>query len=297
MSNPPRPGDTNRITREYMDSLLIATSYIDAVIPDTTFHLYGHSFKTPIMTAAFSHLDRFRENGMAETAKGAKAAGAVMWAGWGSDEELKQMTNTGAKVIKIEKPLADSDEIFRRMAVAEQCGCIAFGIDTDHSFNNKGEYDEIRGTKMTGMSSEDIRQLVNAAKLPFIIKGVLSVKDALKCVDIGVKGIVVSHHSGKMDYVVPPLLVLPDIVKAVGGKLDIFVDCSIYSGYDAFKAIALGANAVSFGRTMLASLTEKGADGVYEVLTTATAQLAGAMARTASPDIKSIDSAVIHRLR
>ena len=294
MENNFRPGDTNQITRMYNDSLLIETRYINSVIPDTRLQLYGHTFSTPIMTAAFSHLERFRKDGMIEMAKGAKAADAVMWAGWGDDEEIKRITATGAKTIKIEKPLADNDEIYRSMALAEECGCIAFGIDTDHSFTNTGEYDEIRGVKMSGKTLEEIKEFVKASKLPFIIKGVLGPHEALQCLEAGVSGIVVSHHAGKLDYVIPPLMALPKIVKAVGGKMDLFVDCSIYSGYDAFKALALGATAVSFGRAILKPLGEKGAEGVAETLKEATATLAGAMARTCSPDIKNIDPTVIH---
>jgi len=289
-----RPGDSNRITRKYLDSLLIETRYIDSVLPDTRLHMYGESFATPIMTAAFSHLDRFRENGMVEMAKGAKAAGAVMWSGWGNDEELESMAATGAKIIKIEKPFANNDEIYRRMAHAEACGCIAFGIDTDHSFTNTGKYDELRGHKMSGKTLDEIKGFINVAKLPFIIKGVLGVQEALKCLEAGVSGIVVSHHAGKLDFAVPPLMALPKIVEAVGGKIRIFVDCGIYSGYDAFKALALGADAVCFGRAILKPLSENGAEGVEAALNEATALLAGIMARTGSPDITRIDRSVIH---
>ena len=80
----PRAGDSNRITRAYLDALLIETRYLDAVVPDTTMELYGETFRTPVMTAALSHLDRIypeTRNGMVETAKGAYAADAVMSGG------------------------------------------------------------------------------------------------------------------------------------------------------------------------------------------------------------------------
>jgi len=289
-----RPGDTNSITRKYLDSLLIETRYIDSDLPDTRLNLFGEVFSTPIMTAAFSHLNRFRENGMVEMAKAAKAVDAVMWSGWSTEDELEQLVATGARTIYIEKPMADNDVIFRRIAHAESCGCLAVGIDTDHSFTNDGKYDEIRGIRMAGKSLDEIKKFVDSTKLPFIIKGVLGPVEALKCLEAGVKGIVVSHHAGKMDFVVPPLMVLPKIVEAVGGKMKIFVDCGIYSGYDAFKALALGADAVSFGRTILKPLSEKGAEGVAETLKEATALLSGVMARTCSPSVTQIDSSVIH---
>lgn len=76
----------------------------------------------------------------------------------------------------------------------------------------------------------------------------------------------VSHHHGIMDYAVPPLAVLPEIVKAVDGQMDIFVDCGIVSGMDAYKALALGATAVCAGRVIMKPLGEKGAEGVKKPL-------------------------------
>ena len=52
-----RPGDSNRITREYLDSLLVETRLVDSVLPCTELELYGHTFSTPVMMAALSHLD------------------------------------------------------------------------------------------------------------------------------------------------------------------------------------------------------------------------------------------------
>ena len=71
------PWDSNTITREYFDSLLLEMRHIDAVIPSTKLELYGETFDTPIMMAALSHLNNVYENGMVEMAKGALAANAV----------------------------------------------------------------------------------------------------------------------------------------------------------------------------------------------------------------------------
>jgi len=291
-----RAGDSNRITREYFDSLLIEMRHIDAELPDVRLVLYDEVFHTPIMTAALSHLDKFghHEDGMAELARGAKAAGAVMWAGMGSESELERIIETGAKTIKIVKPEADSDAIYRALEHAERSGCIALGMDLDHSFNRRGEYDLVDSIQMKSKTLDEVKQYVNAVKLPFIIKGVLSVQDAVKCLDAGVQGIVVSHHHGIMDYAVPPLMVLPKIAAAVGGKMPIFVDCGVNSGYDAFKALALGATAVSAGRILLGPLSKSGAEGVVSMIREMTAQLAGVMARTCSPNIANIDSSLIH---
>lgn len=288
-----KPWDSNEITREYFDSLLIEMRHMDAVLPSTKLELYGETFSTPIMMSALSHLNNVHENGMAEMAKGAHAANAVNWAGMGDEAELEAILATGARTIKIIKPYADNNYIMHRIEHAQRCGVMAVGMDLDHSFSGKGEYDNVLGMKMTPKSLDEIKAFVKAAKLPFIIKGVLSEQDAYKCLEAGVQGIVVSHHHGIMNYAVPPLMILPKIVKVIGQRIPIFVDCGIISGIDAFKALALGAGAVSAGRVIMQPLREKGAEGVRDQIQKMTEELAGAMARTCSPDIRHIDPSVI----
>ncbi|MCL2527677.1 MAG: alpha-hydroxy-acid oxidizing protein [Defluviitaleaceae bacterium] len=287
------PANANIITRAHFDSLLLEMRHFDAVLPDTTLQLYGETFDTPVMMAALSHLNDCHPDGLVEMARGAKAANSVMWAGMGDEEELANITATGAKTIKIIKPYADNNDVLRKMKHAEECGCIAVGMDIDHQFNGEGEYDVCLGFHMRPRTTEDIRQLVKATKLPFIIKGVLSVVDALKCVDAGVQGIVVSHHHGIMGFSMPPLMILPEIVAAVGGKLKIFVDCSVETGLDVFKALALGADAVSVGRAMMGPLTDGGAAAVTKKIKDMNSVVAAAMARTNSPTITQIDSSVV----
>jgi isopentenyl diphosphate isomerase/L-lactate dehydrogenase-like FMN-dependent dehydrogenase len=216
-----------------------------------------------------------------------------MWAGMGSEEELEAITATGAKTIKIIKPYADNKDIFKKIEHAEKCGCIAVGIDVDHSFNKKGQYDEVNGLAMRPKSLDEIRDFVKSTKLPFIIKGVLSEQDAYKCLSAGIKGIVVSHHHGHIDYCLPPLRILPRIAKIVNKQIPIFVDCSMDRGMDAFKALALGATAVSVGRAIMPALKAEGAAGVQKMIEEMTAELAGAMAATCSPDIRHIDPGVL----
>ena len=97
-------------------------------------------------------------------------------------------------------------------------------------------------------TASQLKEYVAASKCPFIVKGVLSAQDAEKCVEAGVSGIVVSHHHGIMPYAVPPLMILPEIVKVTKHRIPVFVDCGIESGADVFKALALGADAVCVGR-------------------------------------------------
>lgn len=288
-----RTSDSNIITRDYFDSLLIEMRHIDSIIPSTTLELYGERFDTPIMMAALSHLNKVRENGMVEMAKGAFLANAVNWAGMGEEEELEEITSTGAKTIKIIKPYADNQIIFKKIEHAKKCGVLAVGIDVDHAFSGNGKYDNVLGHPMTSKSLDEIKEFVKSTNLPFIIKGVLSEQDTIKCLEAGVRGIVVSHHHGIMNYAVPPLRILPKIASIVNKHIPIFVDCGVVSGMDVFKALALGASAVSAGRIIMDPLSREGENGVKETIVKMTEELAGVMARTCSPDINHIDSSVI----
>ncbi len=288
-----RVGDANQITREYFDSLLIEMRHLDGVLPSTKLYLYGEEFDTPVMTAALSHLSNHYPDGPAEMARGARAAKAVMWTGMGDEAELKSITATGAKTIKIIKPHADNKDVFKEIADAERCGVLAVGMDVDHAFDGHGQYDVVLGQPMRPKSMEEIKSFVRATELPFIVKGVLSERDAYKCADVGVRGIVISHHHGILDFAVPPLMILPRIAKAIGRSMPIFVDCGIHSGIDVFKALALGAAAVCAGRALMEPLKAEGAKGVTKMIQEMTGELAGAMARTGSANIGYIDSSVI----
>ena len=266
---------------------------MDAELPTTDFTLYGAHFDTPIMTTALSHLHHICEDAMAQYAIGAKEANTLHWVGMGEDEELPHITATGAKTVKIIKPHANNDDVFAKIESAKKAGCFAMGMDIDHAFNGTGGYDVVLDLPMKPKSTEEIRSFVIAAEMPFIIKGVLSAYDAEKCVEAGARGIVVSHHHGIMPYSVPPLMVLPEIVKAVNGQIPIFVDCGIVSGVDAFKALALGATAVGVGRELMGPLKDGGL-AVAKRIQEMTGELKSIMARTGARSLRDIDPSVIH---
>ena len=286
--------NSDKITRDYFDSLLIETRYIDAVLPTTEMMLFGETFRTPIMTAALSHLHNSAQNGMRIYAQAAALSGAVHWVGMGSDEELEEIVATGARTIKIIKPHADNREVLRKIEHGVKTGCIAVGMDIDHAFNSEGGYDNVFGLPMKSKSTEELAEFVQTAGVPFIAKGVLSPHDAEKCLKAGCAGIVVSHHHGMIQYAVPPLMVLQDIISVTGDNIPVFVDCGIESGMDAYKCLALGAKAVSVGRHLM-PLLKNGADAVAQRINDMTAELAGVMARTGVSTLDKMDAIVIHR--
>ena len=287
--------NSDKITRDYFDSLLLETRYLDSGIPSTKMELFGMTFDTPIMTAALSHLGNTVKNGMKIYAEAAAKCNAVHWVGMGPDEELEDIISTGAKTIKIIKPHEDNKEVFRKIEHAVTSGCFAVGMDIDHSFNSSGGYDNVLGLPMKAKSSAELADFVQAAGIPFIVKGVLSPHDAEKCLKAGCGGLVISHHHNMMPYSVAPLMVIQDILDAVQNEIPVFVDCGIESGMDAYKCLALGATAVSVGRHLM-PLLKKGADAVANRIKEMNGELAGIMARTGVLSLDKMDKTVIYRL-
>lgn len=286
--------NSDKITRDYFDSLLLESRYIDSGLPSTKLELYGRTFDTPVMTAALSHLGNTAENGMVLYAQAAAKAKAVHWVGMGEDKELEDICATDAATIKIIKPHADNKEVFRKIEHAKKAGCFAVGMDIDHAFNGSGGYDNVLGLPMKPKSTEELADFVKAAEIPFIVKGVLSTKDAEKCLKAGCKGIQLSHHHGIMQYAVPPLMMLPEILQVTRGEIPVFIDCGIESGIDVYKCLALGATAVSVGRHLMPLLKE-GADKTAGRIKEMTGELAATMARTGVKDLKNFDPMVIHQ--
>ena len=282
-------GDSVQIARMYMDSLLVESRIVGAVYPDTTFRFLGETFAMPVMTAALSHLD------LVSMAEGAKMAGAPVSIGMGVNEEMGKVLATGAKVMKIIKPYADEKEIMSRLEFAEANGAAAVGMDVEHAVNvDDAENSIVVGRQMKQPTLAELEKYIRATKLPFFIKGALSAQDALRCRDLGAAGLVLSHHNGLMRYAVPPVMILPEIRKAVGHDLILIADGGIESGFDAFKALARGADAVTVGKALMGPLKEKGAEGVRDTLKKIAGQLQAMMIRTGTKDLKHMDPSVIH---
>ena len=127
--------------------------------------------------------------------------------------------------------------------------------------------------KFTGIYSNpavtwnDLSFLRKHTKLPVLLKGILHPDDALKAIDQGIDGIIVSNHGGRqVDGAISTIEALPAIVNAVDNRIPVLIDGGIRGGADMFKALALGAKAVCIGRPYVYGLTISGEDGVKEVI-------------------------------
>ncbi len=290
-------GATPRANREYLDSLFFIPRLLDPVSVDTSCLLFGAKLRTPIFCSAISQSGALSGAGIIDIARGVASAGALMLLGIGGSEELQSAIDTGAPVVKIVKPYRRTELIYEKIRDAESRGCVAVGVDIDH-FHGVLRGQQIANTQLFGpQPTEELRQLISQTKLPFILKGVLSVADAEKAVQIGASAIVVSNHGNSfLDFAVPAVAALPRIVDCVGDKLTVVVDTGFKTGNDVLKGLALGAKAVGFASSMILAWGADGSSGVELLTNQITAELQRSLAATGCPDLASVSRAILTEL-
>lgn len=132
-------------------------------------------------------------------------------------------------------------------------------------------------------------------KGPLVVKGVVTVEDTLRAIDYGADGIVVSNHGGRqLDGLPSTLEVLPEIVRAVGGRAEVFLDGGVRYGTDVVKAIALGARACLIGRPYLWGLAAGGEAGVARVLEIFEEEIDRTLALIGRSKVDKVDSSAVH---
>ncbi|HTH40111.1 MAG TPA: alpha-hydroxy acid oxidase [Rhodocyclaceae bacterium] len=135
----------------------------------------------------------------------------------------------------------------------------------------------------------DLEWLRQSTRLPLLVKGILHPADALRALELGADGIIVSNHGGRtLDTLPATLDALPAIATAVAGRCPLLLDGGIRRGSDVFKALALGASAVLLGRGYIHGLAAAGALGVAHVLRTLREELEAVMALTGCPTLDAI---------
>ena len=145
-------------------------------------------------------------------------------------------------------------------------------------------------------SVEELKAIREAAGVPFIVKGIMTVKGALKAKEAGAAAIVVSNHGGRvLDQCPATAEVLEEIAEAVGGSMKILVDGGIRSGTDVFKALALGADAVIIARPFVTAVYGGGREGVESYINKIGAELKDTMAMCGVTSLDEITRDCVRR--
>lgn len=236
----------------------------------TELELFGRTFAYPFFAGPVGAVklhygDRYSELEYNDIMVSACAENGILaFTGDGVDsnvmiEATKAIGNVGGTGIPTVKPW-DLDTIREKMELVKKSGAFAVAMDIDAAgLPFLQNLNPPAGSK----SVEELKEIVKMAEIPFILKGIMTPKAAMKAVEAGVQGIIVSNHGGRvLDQCPATAEVLPSIVKAVGNDMKILVDGGIRTGVDAFKALAMGADAVLAARPFVTAVYGGAQEGV-----------------------------------
>ncbi|MBM3782971.1 MAG: alpha-hydroxy-acid oxidizing protein [Acidobacteria bacterium] len=276
---------------------------------DTSTELFGVTLASPIMIAPTGAHRRLHDEAEAATRRGAAAAGTLMAVSTGSSLPVNQIAAASpAPWIFQLYPLPDRPGALRRAEMAAGLGAKAllFTVDTPYL----GSMERMQRANLatvppgsTGLNKQFLAkldwsflpELIKTAKVPVYVKGILTSADALRAVEQGASGIVVSNHGGRvLDGTPSTIEMLPEIVDSAGKRTVVLIDGGFRRGSDVLKALALGAKGVFVGRPPLYGLGTFGEDGVRRVMELLNRELTLAMGLAGCPSLGSIKRELVH---
>lgn len=271
--------------------------------PDTSIDLFGHRIAMPAVGAptggtTYNMGKKMTEDAYIEAVIGGCAAAGTVGSvadGIGDPVEvfearLRKLVELGFKAIAGVKPRTQ-EEIIARMKKAEAAGAIAITMDIDSAGRAARA---LPGQTVEPKDLAKLKELVRATRLPFIVKGVMTVDEAKMAVAAGAAGIGVSNHGGRvLDHTPATAEVLPMIADAVKGKTFIFVDGTVKYGHDVLKYVALGADCAMVGRHIVRGAHGGGRDGVALMMNKMRQELVDAMVLTGSANVRAINRRVL----
>ena len=270
--------------------------------PDTSFKLFGHDFALPVFTAPIGALPMHYSDAYDDFAYNdiliptAVECGSASFTGDGVDPEIMKrsaaaMAKVGGIGIPTIKPW-NNEAVFEKLDVLNELGIFAAAMDIDGAgLPFLKAMNPNAGSKPVA----DLKAVIDYAKMPFIIKGILTVAGAQKAVEAGAAGIVVSNHGGRvLGQTRATADVLPEIAEAVAGKCVIFVDGGIRTGVDVFKALALGADAVLIGRPFVPAVYGGEAEGAKLLFAKLKAELVDTMTMCGAHSLAEITAEKVY---
>lgn len=260
--------------RRVLDRFTFRQQCIDGVDPVMDCDVLGVKLATPvIMSAMTMPIPAIVDHGLMKVAEGLKAAGSLMWTGTPVPNDLKAITATGVPVAANVKPFKNRNQMYDTIAEIQEGGAQWIGVEIDAGQGTKIG-DRQMAADCAPLSLEELKAIRKLVSLPLIFKGVLSAIDAIKSIDAGADGIVVSNHGAHtLDYLPHPFQVMDEIMEVAGGNTAVMVDGGFRRGSDVLKGLAFGASLVGLGRPILYGLAADGAHGVRDVVQGITGEL------------------------
>ena len=268
---------------------------------DTTFDFFGHRLALPVMAGPVGAMqlhygDRYNDMEYNDLLVAACAkAGILAFTGDGTNPAVMEgavkaiAANHGAGVPTV-KPW-NKEEVFRKLDMAKASGAWAIAMDIDAAgLPFLKNLTPPAGSKTV----EELKEIADYAQVPFILKGIMTVRGAEKAVKAGAKAIVVSNHGGRvLDQCPATVEVLPEIVEAVGKDVMVLVDGGIRTGMDVFKALALGAKGVLIARPFVNMVYGGGLEGPAALVAKLKAELEDTMLMCGAHSLAEIDRSMV----
>jgi (S)-2-hydroxy-acid oxidase len=276
---------------------------VDVSTIDLTTSVLGFNIDMPIMVAPTALHKLAHPEGELATARAAAAANTIMILSSSASCSIEEVASTGPGIRLFQLYVYKDRNITRTLVQrAEHFGykAIVLTVDTPRLGRREADfkngftmpphikYRNLEGLMNLNMSSKsskselaawadshfdrtlnwkDLKWLKSITKLPVLVKGILTAEDAVLAVQNGVSGIMVSNHGARqLDHVPASISVLEEVVKAVAGRVPVFLDGGVRRGTDVFKALALGASGVFVGRPIPFALAVDGEAGARKAL-------------------------------
>lgn len=283
---------------------------VDVSTCQTQTTVLGTPISMPIMVAPTSYHGLAHLEAECATARGVGQAGTLMAVSTSSSRPLEAIAEAASGPLWFQLyPHRDDHVTVKLLRRAEDAGYRAVVLTVDLPSLGRREKDlrnqfiwpmpgnftpEEGNAGRPTLTWKDLAWLRTLTPLPLLLKGILTAEDALMAVEHGIDGIVVSNHGGRqLDSALASIEALPEIVEAVAGRCEVYLDGGVRRGTDVVKALALGARAVLLGRPILLGLTVDGAAGVAHVLELLRAELALTMALSGRSTVASIDRTLV----
>jgi 4-hydroxymandelate oxidase len=281
----------------------------------TVTSVLGERTFAPIMVAPMAVHRLFSPQGELATARGAARAGAVLVVSMAASTALEHIAAAAPLGSRWMQVLVLRDRGLTRSVCerARECGYRAVVVTVDcppvavappptqrptnvglplPNYAPEAEHPdlaEFASQYDPTLTFDDLAEIRAWTGLPLVVKGVMRGDDARQCVEHGADALAVSNHGGRLlTGCIPTARALPEVVDAVGGSAEVYVDGGIRSGADVMKALALGANAVLIGRPVLWGLAVDADDGVASVLSDLRDELVRTMALCGVDDLSKV---------
>jgi 4-hydroxymandelate oxidase len=274
----------------------------DVVEPDTSVSILGKKLSIPVLAAPIGGIS-FNMGGKVSEEDyikaiilGCRKKGIMGCTGDGvpafiHETGLSVIKEAGGFGIPFIKPWEDK-ELFEKLDKVKESTAGIMGIDIDAAGLITLKK---MGRPVTPKTVEKLALIIKSVPAKFILKGIMTVDDAKCAVDAGADAIVVSNHGGRvLDFTPGSATVLPEICRAVQGKITILADGGVRTGGDVLKLLALGANAVMIGRPFSVAAVGGLQEGVERYIDKIRTELEQAMVLTGVSKISDVTKNILH---